>query len=1212
MILFGVEEFATRRRTAQQRIEDALRPVVAEAADLTTDTNGWDPVLDEVFNQFLFAYRDESGEAPGRGPHRGWRQELLNTLQKTTAPRDENTVERITVWLATWILSQATIQASKDDADDLFLEWVDMGDSKVRPAHRDASGQQRPIGEPFDVGGVEMPYPGWPGVDPELWMNCRCTLRPVAAEEALVASGDADTDITTKCPGCGDEVVFDTMNGWQRLDGSYSHDDGTTHSDHMEPPAEFKDYTEKQRKDAHTLPDGSFPIEDCADLKNAIQAIGRAKDSSKAKAHIRTQKKRLGCPDVELPDSWASATSEFKEWAAQFVNDERDGIPAMPGEDSRAEVPECTCCGGSGEHLCGHECYACDAAGTREAQAEASETICEGHHGRPDPCNDGRQGSECEHEPDPVSPNETPEGTPSAAASAGVWAKFHEWIAAYDARMAGETPDQQERPESPTHAGLAVYAADTGRILMIQRSMDQDDDPEVAGTWEFPGGGLEGEEGPQEAAEREFCEETGLPVPEGEITAQSVSDNGIYQLFVLTIPVEADAFEELNPDLAAAERVNPDDPQRRNPDVSAWFTIEQIKNLGPALRPEVAKTDWSLFDQQEEEQMPPEDEFAQVGNDEEYLRVDDKTGKTIGTARVPDDPDAPPADDCENRDPETGECLDEPKDAEEKPEGRPFAAEGPIPFYSVLAPEDIRSGDGRKFSANSLRSRPLPIPLSWQKISDDGHKGNVTVARAERLVRVGGEIRATGFMLSTPPEADEVIGLVSEFGRFGISVDADDVTFDLDEENEEVVFSDARICSACIVPIPAFAEAWFALGEPPEGFMDGEELATGGPKVEDEAMVASGTPDVFVDVAPGKTEDGPGWLTHPVDTDRLRDYWVRGPGAAKIAWGTPGDFNRCRINVAEYVKPQHLNGYCANRHYDALGFWPGEHHAANTFAELPEEVRDKVMGDEKMAASIGLTAAAVIPAPAGYFEVEPPDEVIPITVEGDQVFGFVAEWGVCHIGFDGVCVDPPRSPTNYARFCTGTTHLDNGEKIGTGVLSIGGGHAGGRLSAAAAVAHYDSTSTAVADVVARDTDLGIWVCGRIRPGVTDEMVTALVASDISGDWRPFGGELDMVAALAVNVGGFKRTPVRVAASGSEILSLVAAGVVRRSPEEQAKVAMTAEEHADFIEQVVEQVEARAERRARMAALAERMAHVPILVNCSEESLNGIEKVEVGE
>ena len=58
-----------------------------------------------------------------------------------------------------------------------------------------------------------------------------------------------------------------------------------------------------------------------------------------------------------------------------------------------------------------------------------------------------------------------------------------------------------------------------------------------------------------------------------------------------------------------------------------------------------------------------------------------------------------------------------------------------------------------------------------------------------------------------------------------------------------------------------------------------------------------------------KTEDGPGWLTHPIDTDRLRDYWVRGPGAAKINWGVPGDFNRCRSQVAKYIKPQHLSGY---------------------------------------------------------------------------------------------------------------------------------------------------------------------------------------------------------------------------------------------------------------------------------------------------------------
>ena len=32
-------------------------------------------------------------------------------------------------------------------------------------------------------------------------------------------------------------------------------------------------------------------------------------------------------------------------------------------------------------------------------------------------------------------------------------------------------------------------------------------------------------------------------------------------------------------------------------------------------------------------------------------------------------------------------------------------------------------------------------------------------------------------------------------------------------------------------------------------------------------------------------------------TEKLRQYWERGAGAAKIRWGEPGDFGRC-------VKPQ--------------------------------------------------------------------------------------------------------------------------------------------------------------------------------------------------------------------------------------------------------------------------------------------------------------------
>lgn len=78
--------------------------------------------------------------------------------------------------------------------------------------------------------------------------------------------------------------------------------------EHAEGTSAFKDYTPEQRekmaKAGTALPDGSFPIADCEDLSNAIQAIGRAKDQDKAKAHIKKRKNALGCDDVPLPDGW--------------------------------------------------------------------------------------------------------------------------------------------------------------------------------------------------------------------------------------------------------------------------------------------------------------------------------------------------------------------------------------------------------------------------------------------------------------------------------------------------------------------------------------------------------------------------------------------------------------------------------------------------------------------------------------------------------------------------------------------------------------------------------------------------------------------------------------------------------------------------------------------------------------------------------------------
>lgn len=60
----------------------------------------------------------------------------------------------------------------------------------------------------------------------------------------------------------------------------------------------------------------------------------------------------------------------------------------------------------------------------------------------------------------------------------------------------------------------------------------------------------------------------------------------------------------------------------------------------------------------------------------------------------------------------------------------------------------------------------------------------------------------------------------------------------------------------------------------------------------------------------------------PGGSHNLRNYWVRGPGAAKIGWGTDGSFARCVRNLSKYVaRPQ---GLCAEYHKQATGEWPAE------------------------------------------------------------------------------------------------------------------------------------------------------------------------------------------------------------------------------------------------------------------------------------------------
>jgi hypothetical protein len=60
---------------------------------------------------------------------------------------------------------------------------------------------------------------------------------------------------------------------------------------------------ERMAEAGTAMPDGSYPIANGADLRNAIQSVGRAKDYEKAKAHIISRARSLGMMEM-LPESW--------------------------------------------------------------------------------------------------------------------------------------------------------------------------------------------------------------------------------------------------------------------------------------------------------------------------------------------------------------------------------------------------------------------------------------------------------------------------------------------------------------------------------------------------------------------------------------------------------------------------------------------------------------------------------------------------------------------------------------------------------------------------------------------------------------------------------------------------------------------------------------------------------------------------------------------
>ena len=92
-------------------------------------------------------------------------------------------------------------------------------------------------------------------------------------------------------------------------------------------------YTRARRMDyakrGLALPDGSYPIRDVGDLRNAIQAYGLGKDREAAKRHIMKRARALGRTDL-IPENWKTRSKAARKYGP---NDPK--TPAKPSERIR-------------------------------------------------------------------------------------------------------------------------------------------------------------------------------------------------------------------------------------------------------------------------------------------------------------------------------------------------------------------------------------------------------------------------------------------------------------------------------------------------------------------------------------------------------------------------------------------------------------------------------------------------------------------------------------------------------------------------------------------------------------------------------------------------------------------------------------------------------------------------------------------------------------
>jgi hypothetical protein len=143
----------------------------------------------------------------------------------------------------------------------------------------------------------------------------------------------------------------------------------------------------------------------------------------------------------------------------------------------------------------------------------------------------------------------------------------------------------------------------------------------------------------------------------------------------------------------------------------------------------------------------------------------------------------------------------------------------------LLIPEDVESGDGRKFKKDSIKIRELPLPLLWQIKTGDGHDGSVVVGRIDYMEKTEDGIGNAYGVFDSGPYGREAERLVRNGFIRGVSADLDQ--FEAKEESSEnadkdkddeigkkkITINQARVMAATIVAKPAFQECVISVSD---------------------------------------------------------------------------------------------------------------------------------------------------------------------------------------------------------------------------------------------------------------------------------------------------------------------------------------------------------------------------------------------------------------